>query len=670
MENDNTEDIQIQEAVRDYLLKGELFFFAGAGVSIKSNLPSVPQILKHTMNVVLPSSVSEHERAAISKIQPEVFYEAVLQMTETLDSLHLWRCLHGDTHKKMNLKCGPCINHYFIALYSFTNKKPIFTTNFDAMFEEAACDLEIKFKVFLPDEPPPKAFDDDCLYICKLHGSIQNQLKQYSPGNLKTIMTDITRANYDWLAYIEFLMSQHHICYAGYSGRDIDFFPFVAGFSRNESCKQVIWISDFSQCSYTDANATACKAGRINMFPDVWFGRFISENAWNVDRLQSMTNNAQDLDEKQKKERYLNLEVVLSNLENEFKQLELMNQDTKELLYILLLFKLRNYQKVYEQFTLSENLYNRLSISHQRKYLLMFSRICHEVSLYDSCRNHAMKVLERSDSTNDSLCSNVQALCLISESYRMGIPNDLYFDKKHSVQDYLNLMFVLMHFAFVNIRIERMLEKNESHHVLDNAARQERIEHKIRFLAIIQALLVKTKSIANRFIQDGLIKRWDQIKKESYDIGYTSGIGNVEKFLYRVAPDENVVKNTEYIYELMGSATGKELLVRNLADEYLKRRDYDMSLSKFQEFIQLARISGNALNELKGILGTAYVRKQKNEMPLLEKDLYDRFLYLTTKIEGHHYQAYFKYLNQHIMCRKNPNSLNMETIQMGTDSKT
>ena len=84
------------------------------------------------------------------RIQPELFYENLLYIFNSTDTLLLWKSLSPDYLKKFAYPVVPNINHLFIVDYSVKHNVPIFTTNFDCLFEEAANELGYEYEVLLP----------------------------------------------------------------------------------------------------------------------------------------------------------------------------------------------------------------------------------------------------------------------------------------------------------------------------------------------------------------------------------------------------------------------------------------------------------------------------------------------------------------------------------------
>ena len=125
--------------------EGQAFFFAGSGISYESFLPSAGKVLLKTAEIFFPLGIefTELKNKIIQdennySIQPEIFYENLLYLTNTLEPLKLWNICSENYLKKFNLSLLPNINHLFIVDYFVNNKVPVFTTNFDTLFEAAS----------------------------------------------------------------------------------------------------------------------------------------------------------------------------------------------------------------------------------------------------------------------------------------------------------------------------------------------------------------------------------------------------------------------------------------------------------------------------------------------------------------------------------------------------
>lgn len=149
---------------------------------------------------------------------------------------------------------------------SFENNLPVFTMNFDPMFEEAAESLHIPFKVYTHrDNLPP---DDGYLHICKLHGDISEEI---TTQTICTTIDSISRRNEKWLNYIAEFAKKRNICFLGYSGRDIDYFPRFC----EMDIQRPFWIPVRDNIE-TIANAGRIGAESLSDYPNEYFEKNFS----------------------------------------------------------------------------------------------------------------------------------------------------------------------------------------------------------------------------------------------------------------------------------------------------------------------------------------------------------------------------------------------------------
>lgn len=249
---------QFSDAYRD----GKVIFFAG--------LPKAPDILDHSLRAALPTlHLTQDERKKItSDIQPEVFYETLLCVDDTMNVLGLWRSLHLETQTKYGIQCPPNNVHWALVKYSAKHGIPILTTNFDTMFEAAAKNHTLHPLVFLPKDDPPAQHYTGKPVICKLHGSISDSQGNLTLDSLMTTMTQISKINKPWLGYISKFVEDRslHICFVGYSGRDVDLFPHIRTQCLTRTTKP-LWLNHFEDDCYSDEASRQCCAIRIDSYP-------------------------------------------------------------------------------------------------------------------------------------------------------------------------------------------------------------------------------------------------------------------------------------------------------------------------------------------------------------------------------------------------------------------
>ncbi len=628
--------------VRDKLIHGEAFFFAGSGICYESNLPSARTILKHSANVFLPTSVSEQEKDdTCTRIQPEVFYESIIGMTQKYDCLDMWRSLYKPEQEKHGLKCEPNLAHLFIAKYSQKYNVPIITTNFDCLFEQACDTLGIEYRVLLPDDSPPDIDSNvDTLSICKVHGSIQNMEGEYSPYTLWTTMTQITKVNTKWIEYLNALMQKKHMCFVGYSGKDIDIFPYIHEFSKEMEVKNILWINRFDR-GHSDVASKACGATRACLRPTELFKDIAHELG-----LQPAQNN-------QTTNEPVAVENFLYFLEKSLANKRLLTDDEKELFHAVLQAKLGHYSAAHKHVTEIESRKSLQFSKHSNRHLLVLScaRLSHEISRYESCERYARQALTMLKSKDPyEINAFIQASCLVSEANRMSTPYDMYFRQPKTISDYLHGLFVVTHFILTMFTSKtRMLYLKQSAAKLEIETHHEMILHRIRFWALIQAVIRSPQRNWNKLAKAILVRIWNDIRDESYEAGYAAGIAISGNYKYRLIPLEKTKSESAFIYRLTTSSTGSEILLRNEADQLLLDGRFDESRKKFIAYIDMANKSGNTLNEIKGIIGFAYVNHLENKKPLLTNELSTRFSNLITQVEGKRWQDHFAFISERIL---------------------
>lgn len=263
------------------LASSKAFFFAGAGISIESKMPSVNDILRRTANVFLPNdpslktlcdnllwggpSITSH-----GKLQPELFYEVILSVFQRRDCLRLWEALTTTAIESCGGRLYCNENHAAIVSLSFSMNAPILTTNFDNLFEKAAEEQGLPFTVIRPQTTQEARFISEWsaenlmagqLYIYKLHGCASDI------ASISTTMTSITSVNFRLLHLLELLFANKSAVLCGYSGSDIDIFPHLA----SHSSAGIFWFDPFRDISpdrTSFANATV-----INETPSSYFKR-------------------------------------------------------------------------------------------------------------------------------------------------------------------------------------------------------------------------------------------------------------------------------------------------------------------------------------------------------------------------------------------------------------
>jgi SIR2-like domain len=641
--NQNSQNSSLSRMV-EMLRAGKLFFFAGSGISYESRLPSATDILRHTAENMLPSLPEDEVARICSTVQPEIFYEIIINTTGTRDSLHLWSSLHTATQQRLGMICSPNVAHYFIVEYASKYKWPIFTTNFDSMFEATAAALNLPYKVFLPDTnpPSPEEIASGDLVICKLHGSIQDSVGQFTPESLWTTMTEISRVNTRWISYLQQCMTRGHLCFVGYSARDIDLFPYLKAFALAPDIKPVFWINKFPGDN-SDQASRDCNAVRVeDMYPRQAFETAIEQFGVQMDATRPMVRRQDETDIHSRDSSNL-----LQSLSRELATKLTLSPAVKSLMYGFLLGRLSDFARAHHVLShLDASASRELSERQHGELLLNCARLSHELSRYSSCRRYARQALKHCRTmTYGALEIRLQARCLLSEALRMSIPGETYFIRKTDIRLYALFVLALLHFVFTSsLNRCSMFFAGTKFSNLNTAPQHELLEHSIRLGAILQRALGSPQKGWPIIWRKLLGARWNRLHEISYRLGYAAGVANTRRFMYRLDPNAEVKTESDNIYNLMTYSTGKELSARNLADVAVTEGRFDEAKALYRDFTARAQTSGNRLNAIKGLAGIMHVNHLAGVKPLLDHGEADLFRSLTAGFEGRLWQSHFEFL--------------------------
>ncbi len=644
----------IEQELSDKISRGEVFFFVGSGISYHSNIPSAGQVLYETAKCVLPTSEEyfEGNQRIIDtpleyNIQPEVFYETLINITGHTEVLGFWKSVAKTNFENHNLPYLSNLNHRFIVDYSFKNHLPIFTVNFDTLFE-STCELfGITYEVIIPEigkhREYAKLIDEnrDKLYIFKLHGSIEID-GQYSLDTLCVTMTKISCPDLGIVKLIHELCTNKHITFLGYSGRDIDYFPKIKLLSKE---KRPYWLNPKNQQGNglyedTQKNCRHIDAVEINRMPIDFFSKIK-----NVKK-----NDDSSVDN-------LSLKNIFWQLSEDFKNDIKLTEEVKILLHSALNLKLSAYKYSYEilaKLALNHNLPPRQHII----LLLNLSGSCHALSKFETLGKLSRLVSKISLQDPTFKPFHINAQCNIAESNRMLIANI------EGEFDLFSTLKTIVLFFWIAVRIRRPVNKLKKIFPLLNSeeirAIHVSIEHRIRFLAIIQGgLLPLSRKLVEYnliFLSAGIKKKleklWEKLNKSSTKYGYSEGVANVVKYITRVDFDRRFINEGERIFDLTKSTTGKELLKKNHAEYYFSLANNSKDESDKIANLEQARINyitfyqgginnHNYLNAVKGLLGLANTNVLLGKQPLTQQE-YQLFQNSIGKVEGKSWKKLFK----------------------------
>ncbi|HEY8501837.1 MAG TPA: SIR2 family protein, partial [Solirubrobacterales bacterium] len=206
---------------------------AGASAAAPSFLPQPKLIQSEVYRCVAPQGASEDHRKLIVESLPEIYHEVLLELgggstREIWKLLSLWE-RPEEAPSLAAYDLGPNIVHHLVVYLSWKTGRPVVTVNFDNMLERAAGNLGLRPDARLDAEPAV-----DTVAIWKLHGTVEH------PESIRTTLQGITATDRTVLDRIEREFDRSRGCLIGYSGRDIDFFPFLCGW---EAARPVYWLT-------------------------------------------------------------------------------------------------------------------------------------------------------------------------------------------------------------------------------------------------------------------------------------------------------------------------------------------------------------------------------------------------------------------------------------------
>lgn len=280
--------------------------------------------------------------------------------------------------------------------------------------------------------------------------------------------------------------------------------------------------------------------------------------------------------------------------------------------------------------------------------LLALSRLGLEVARFESSYKYSCNAMEhvktygkRQLDKKRQLEFEIQCRILRSESLRMNIPGEAYFDVKQSFSLVLFELYVICNFVSVYIIIRfKMLRLKQDFEDLSPAAQQELCEQQIRFWSLLQSgfLLIGSDS---GWLRKRLSNIWKRLQQKCESCGYAAGIAHAINLHFRLKSETAKRKEADKIYGFLKYSTGKGLNLRNRANDALQTNSYVKAEELFRELISEAKKSGVTLNEIKGLLGLAWINKKRRITPLLAPSDFNRLKKLIGQVEGRFWKEFF-----------------------------
>ncbi|HVD85906.1 MAG TPA: SIR2 family protein [Solirubrobacterales bacterium] len=578
---------------------------AGASAAAPSYLPQPRLIQEAVYRCVAPlGAPAEHCDLIVGSL-PEIYHETLLELggestREIWKVLSLWE-LPEEAPSLAEFELSPNLVHHLVVYLSWKSRRPVVTVNFDNMLERAAANLGLRPDPRLGAQP-----GDDTVAIWKLHGTVERR------DSIRTTLQGITAADPTVLDRVQREFASATGCLIGYSGRDIDFFPFLCGWREAHPIR---WLS-------LDLEKTA-----INRFPDAFLGVDARAEEWARRVIVQLPESESaacrlkaKLDRKPPEETRVReaYRALLDEHAERVYSRTFPPDDAKRLLaHAMTLAALGRNEEAdrWADQYLAEPGVPALTC----RALLLKSAMAHEFARYADSREHAERALSLARASGLRPEAE-EALLRVDEARRMMfLPTRLPFAKASDLLDHKSLSAtasMVWHAIRVWHRIPRKAQGEVAPPYPELRASFESIEHLVRVGALLQGLmerLLPTLS-AHRLLD----RFWFRVERYSYSNGYALGIGNAKKYLLRrssgSASSDGYFFSVLDLYQLVPSPTGTCIHHRDVADALLVEsrkippwpaRDAkrDLACCLYEKALDAACDAGDPSLQLKVMLG-------------------------------------------------------------------
>lgn len=584
-------------------------------------------VLRASGKVFLPKHPSVG--SVLRRIQPERFYERLLQLTSSdRRRLALWRVL--------SLPYKPNVNHYFITRYSWRAHVPVFTTNFDTLLEQAAESQGIRINVIQgADTFGPRSLVRNKLNILKLHGTIG---ADGDVSGIRVMMTEISRFNPGIIQYIQAQMERRHLVVVGYSGRDLDHFPFIREKSKDSKSKRIFWINAFHHkraIDYKNALSVGQKGASIIFdYPNEYLLSLPSKG-----RLSGILK----VEEKQVPQKLENItKANLKKLKEEAAKGLSWTDAQKHLFLGNLLEALGEFRK--SQQVLVNPGVGLDTLTGVHRYLLNWClwSDAHNLSEFSKMSDYLprMEGTRTGDSKLDALL-RIDSLIADAEFHRMQIPfmSFVYGDFASHLfrgaleesyrygDEALNKVESIVEQFKLGMGSNVEVDRKSPNEVFQIHIQQEILEHKVRMLTTEQQLvkdfLCLPRHSHERQVLKAIDEEWVSLRDECYRLGYYSGLANCHRHRYRtleneeeMASDLDRAKNITLIANLVttghlidqqsidshmrcgkvNTSKVKESTIMNVFKQSLKLENYLNALKAFLSLVEFDRLTNPSWN--------------------------------------------------------------------------
>jgi len=621
-------------------------FLVGSGISISAPacLPSARDMINLTLESLAPPDATAPEKDAICDALPELFYQGLFSLVGRA-AVEPWTVLtlHSREPDAFPHRISPTAAHLLIVYLSWKHNLPIITTNFDTFFESAARLLGLQAVVSVPsgheayEYAEPNSTD---IAIWKVHGSADN------PDSICTTLQQISTLNPALIWELQRLFGAYPACLLGYSGRDIDLFPFVASFTFPQNGR-AFWLCREFQGNH---GIYARPEKFIGVLADAQdFARRavpeITDHTQSARALREYLDRQQtSIADKAEQFRTENLGVYLGRGSNLVRQklcplLDGTGAPDRLLLHAVSLANVQSFSWAARHAhryisAAGENANPRLLA----KAWVLLSSCYHNLSKYEQSEQAAWRAYEISRAhgfTEEA----IHAMASVDEAMRMQLYPNLPVTQRWTVPR-VKYAVLLFRFFLDVLRIQRLIRHSgsEDNRFLRDSLRHVALEHRIRLCAMLQRAV---RSLGGETLAARLLERqWEWIRQESYRAGYAAGIANALRYRDRVGRrpparparaelDLPGIVFSRQIYEFMSHRNGSALVLRDQADALVEQGASEEASSLYEQCVELARAAENASLELKGLLGLRRCGKQVDR---------DRIGLLLDNIEGDGYR--------------------------------
>jgi len=632
------------------LLKNQVLFFVGSGISQQypACLPSADDLLRFSCDLFLPKQLSGQllpstdyttVREEVVDLQPEVFYERLMTLVgpDALEPLSV-----------LDTQAEPTLAHYLIVNFAAQTAAPIVTTNFDTLLEEAAKRLRLDARKVQPDEIPSQndLHNPQAIPIWKVHGSIdeRNEADQLL---IKTTMAGITRPNTKVLGVLDQLLKEYHLCFIGYSGRDLDLFPLIKDFENTED---EFWIDPYPS---SELKSRAERFG-ATLFKET-LDDIIKKSHFSDKILARLGKDGVDpkkltITDERREECNQTVEKLISEATTKIQSRIQVSTHTKRLFLGLCLDSIGWHRQA---MTYLENqppdFKEHLRDEDRIRFHLAMARSYDRVSNYVEMEKSASEArragesLLREEKTSERISLVVEALQAQAMGQKMQMGPMIQYDRAdvdfNPPKTEVLKMFLIYIGHFIRMRWLLRYADPPLESVHANHAWYWYLDHSITLYAFIRAAgrAIKLHKLLGVFSKiTNLALKW--IRKQAYEVGDSMTLGSVGKYRHmdQVESEENIREEVLGTYDLITHPVNRALVHRNAGDQYLAKGEKKRAKEEFKKCLQIARECGNSATVLKALVGLHVATGDS-----IKKD---ELLKLRDEISGEGYTTYIDQL--------------------------